>query len=119
MTVKLHPNCTEKAFDGTVCSARLQEVRGGLTRKADTAHHARLVVSPDSINSQDASFTMRAELCSISRRTVRAHGKHTARRPTAYFAKNSRSSCVPRGFLHGGDDLVGSWIENEILARHE
>jgi hypothetical protein len=33
MTVKLHPNCTEKAFDGTVCSARLQEVRGGLTRQ--------------------------------------------------------------------------------------
>ena len=27
--------------------------------------------------------------------------------------------CVARGFLHGGDDLVGSWIENEILARHE
>jgi hypothetical protein len=48
-------------------------------------------------------------------RAWKAHGPASDR----VFRKSSRSSCVPRGSLHGGDDLVGSWIENEILAGHE
>jgi hypothetical protein len=110
----------EKAFNGTVCSTRSCRKRvAGVTRQGGQPAAPRWWWLRDSINCQDADFTMGAESRSISWRTVRAHGKHTARRLTAYFAKNSSSSCVPRGFLHGGDDLVGSWIENEILARHE
>jgi hypothetical protein len=33
--------------------------------------------------------------------------------------QDSRSCDLPLGVLGSGNDLLGSWIENEVLARHE
>jgi hypothetical protein len=66
-----------------------------LTRKADTAHHARLVVSPDSIDRQSHDESGVAFFVANGSRAWKAHGPASHRVFRKKFTLKLRAAGIP------------------------